>query len=70
MPESLYNLCDLPDGLVVISADHGNLEDLAHKHHTLNKVPTFVIGDARTDFARELTDLSGLTPAILRFLAG
>jgi len=61
---------DHANGLVIITADHGNLEDLSQKHHTLNKVPTFVIGDARTEFARDLTDLSGLTPAILSFLAG
>lgn len=61
---------DYAEGLVIITADHGNLEDLSQKHHTLNKVPIFVIGQARTEFSANLTDLSGLTPAILRYLAG
>ena len=53
-------------GLVVITSDHGNLEDLSHKHHTLNRVPTFVIGAARAAFADGLSDLTGFTPAILK----
>jgi hypothetical protein len=55
-------------GLVVITSDHGNLEDLSHKHHTLNRVPTFVVGAARSAFADGLRDLTGFTPAILRAL--
>lgn len=61
---------DNAEGLVIITADHGNLEDLSHKHHTLNKVPTFIIGDARSEYFGALTNLSDLTPAILHFLAG
>jgi len=53
-------------GLVAITSDHGNLEDLSHKHHTLNRVPTFVIGAARAAFADGLSDLTGFTPAILK----
>jgi hypothetical protein len=60
---------DYEQGLVVITSDHGNLEDLTHKHHTLNKVPSFVIGHHRADFAATLTDLTGFVSAILRFLA-
>ncbi len=56
-------------GLIVITSDHGNLEDLSHRHHTLNRVPTLVIGAARAAFARGLSDLTHLAPACLRFLA-
>ena len=55
--------------LIVISADHGNLEDLSHRHHTLNQVPTLVIGRQRRAFADGLRDLTGLAPAILKHLA-
>jgi len=55
-------------GLIVITSDHGNLEDLSHSHHTRNRVPTFIIGAARTAFARGLTDLTHFTPAILQAL--
>ena len=55
-------------GLIVITSDHGNLEDLSHRHHTLNRVPTFVVGAARRAFARDLSDLTHFTPAILEAL--
>ncbi|MEK7278670.1 MAG: hypothetical protein AAB427_15070 [Chloroflexota bacterium] len=60
---------DDEEGLVVITSDHGNMEDLSHKHHTLNRVPTFVIGRHRAAFAANLTDLTGFAPAIVRFLS-
>ncbi len=60
---------DYANGLIIITSDHGNLEDLTHRHHTLNKVPTFIIGQHRQSIADSLTDLTGFTPAILRFLA-
>lgn len=52
--------------LIVITADHGNLEDLSHRHHTANPVPTLVVGDARREFAEGLTDLTHVAPAVLR----
>jgi len=55
-------------GLIIITSDHGNLEALDHRHHTLNPVPTLVIGAARQAFARGLTDLTHLAPAIERCL--
>lgn len=55
-------------GLIVISSDHGNLEDLSHTHHTHHQVPTFIIGAQRHPFAQRLSDLTHFTPAILRIL--
>jgi hypothetical protein len=54
--------------LIVISADHGNLEDLSHRHHTLNQVPTIVVGRERRAFGEGLSDLTHLTPGVLRQL--
>jgi hypothetical protein len=56
-----------PD-LVVLTSDHGNLEDLERRGHTRNPVPALVIGppDVRERFCRGLTDLTGFAPAILR----
>lgn len=55
-------------GLIVITSDHGNLEDLGHRHHTRNAVPTFVIGEARQTFANGHRDLTHFAPSILRLL--
>jgi hypothetical protein len=56
--------------LVVLTSDHGNLEDLAHRGHTLSAVPGLVIGprDLRRSFVRSLTDLTGFHDAVLRTL--
>jgi 2,3-bisphosphoglycerate-independent phosphoglycerate mutase len=54
--------------LIIITSDHGNLEDLSHRHHTLNDVPTFLIGRGRHAFAQGLRDLTHFTPAILAAL--
>jgi 2,3-bisphosphoglycerate-independent phosphoglycerate mutase len=55
-------------GLIVITSDHGNLEDLSTRHHTKNDVPTVVVGAARHTFAEGLSDLTHITPGALRVL--
>lgn len=64
----LLDAWDDEHGLVVITSDHGNMEDLSTRHHTENAVPTVVIGAARHVFADGLRDLTGITPGILRVL--
>jgi hypothetical protein len=56
-------------GLILITSDHGNMEDLTTRHHTLNPVPGLVIGskELRDRFCAGLNDLTGITPAILQF---
>jgi hypothetical protein len=54
-------------GLILITSDHGNMEDLSTRRHTLNLVPGLVIGaqHLRETFTENLFDLTGITPAIL-----
>lgn len=58
--------------LIVVSSDHGNLEDLSKRGHTLNPVPALVIGPAemRKGLAGKLEDLTSFAPAILETLFG
>ncbi|MBL8058705.1 MAG: hypothetical protein JNK29_18520 [Anaerolineales bacterium] len=56
-------------GLLILTSDHGNLEDLRHRHHTRNAVPALAVGRARAALAG-LTDLTGFAPAILGLLDG
>ena len=58
------------DGLIVMSSDHGNMEDIGNRRHTENPVPTLIVGRAHAAFADGLADLAGLTPRILRALYG
>jgi predicted AlkP superfamily pyrophosphatase or phosphodiesterase len=58
--------------LVVVTSDHGNMEDLSTRKHTDANVPALVIGNktAREEFTREMTDLTHIAPAIWRMVAG
>ena len=59
---------DLDEGLIVIISDHGNLEDLSTRRHTLNHVPTLVIGRRANVFAQDLKSLIDFVPACDRML--
>jgi hypothetical protein len=56
-------------GLILITSDHGNMEDLSTRRHTRNPVPALVIGaqKLRKKFIAELKSLADVTPAILQF---
>lgn len=56
------------DGLIVITSDHGNLEDLSHRKHTENDVPLVAIGGGAADFAagvNTLADIASMVNAAL-----
>jgi 2,3-bisphosphoglycerate-independent phosphoglycerate mutase len=52
-----------PELTVVVTSDHGNLEDLSVKTHTRNRVPLAVVGPGAPAF-KDVLDLTGVTPAI------
>ena len=57
----------LPDDLLVlVTSDHGNMEDLSTRRHTSNQVPGLVIGSlaARDIFIEKLSNLADVAPAI------
>ncbi len=56
------------DGLIVLTSDHGNMEAMDERNHTRNKVPTIAIGQGRELFAQGFSDLTHITPGILRVL--
>lgn len=53
--------------LILITSDHGNLEDLSTRRHTANKVPLLLIGNrALRDHFKIVIDLTGVCPAIIQ----
>ena len=54
--------------LVLVTSDHGNMEDMSTRRHTDAMVPALVIGEkkARGEFTRGMTDVTDVAPAILR----
>lgn len=52
----MYEALDEKDTLI-ISSDHGNLEDLSIKTHTMNSVPLLVAGHLQKEFKKNMTYL-------------
>lgn len=53
----------------ILTSDHGNIEDLSVRNHTLNDVPTIIWGRKKEEIARRVKDLADITPAILQLLS-
>lgn len=54
------------DGLILVTSDHGNMDDLSTRKHTDADVPALIIGNrtARDEFTRDMKDLTDIAPAI------
>jgi hypothetical protein len=50
---------------LILTSDHGNIEDLSVRNHTLNDVPTIVWGRKKEETAASIGDLTHMTPAII-----
>lgn len=55
------------EGLIIITSDHGNMEDLSTRRHTKNYVPALIIGalQLRRPFLRNMTAITDIYTAIL-----
>lgn len=56
--------------LVLLTSDHGNLEDATTRRHTSNPVPLLAWGSGARDLARAVTRLDQVTPAIVSRYGG
>ncbi len=56
------------DTLLLVTSDHGNFEDMSVKTHTVNKVPLIALGVKAQETIHKITDLTGITPAIIEAL--
>lgn len=65
--ETLIRL-DLKRTTVILTSDHGNIEDLSLRNHTLHLVPTIVWGAQRERIAARIKNLADITPAIVSLL--
>lgn len=59
---------DLENTTVILTSDHGNIEDLSVRNHTLNDVPTIVWGRKRVEISKKIKDLADITPMIISLL--
>jgi hypothetical protein len=65
---SLLDKLDLKQKTVILTSDHGNIEDLSLRNHTLNPVPTIVWGEHRQSLAARIHSLADITPGIVDVL--
>lgn len=63
--DSLLEQLDPSNDALLITSDHGNLENTSHTQHTRNPVPLIVHGWA-APFFKNVTDLTGVTPALVK----
>ncbi len=68
---SLAEQIDPDQEMVIVTSDHGNLEDVKRRDHNLNRVPLLMIGDEylRRGRGRHLNDLTDLLPLVKELLA-
>ena len=60
------------EGLILVTSDHGNMEDMSTRRHTAANVPALVIGpkSARQEFTRSMKNLTDIAPAIRKAVLG
>ena len=51
--------------LVVLTSDHGNLEDISTRRHTTNPIPLMAWGPGAREFVDGVTRLDQVTPALV-----
>ena len=59
---------DLARTTVLVTSDHGNVEDLSLRNHTRNPVPTLAWGPGRALVRARVRSLADITPTILEIL--
>lgn len=57
------------DATIVVTSDHGNVEDLSTRGHTRNPVPLIALGPAASMFAGA-TSLLDITPSVIAAMRG
>jgi hypothetical protein len=55
-------------GLLIITSDHGNIEEKHHRQHTRNPVPTILVGREHASQAVQIRALTDIAPAVRRSL--
>jgi 2,3-bisphosphoglycerate-independent phosphoglycerate mutase len=65
---AVIETCDLAEQTVIVTSDHGNIEDASTRGHTLNPVATLCFGPGRDFVASRTQSLVDITPSIVDVL--
>lgn len=66
--KSLITKIDLDNTLLIITSDHGNIEDISVKTHTRNKVGTYLWGRESDKLVYRINSLTDISKIILDYL--
>ena len=66
---ALLEAWDDSRGLLIITSDHGNLEEKSHRQHTRNPVPTILVGRDHARYAANIHDLTDIAGVVRDCLA-
>jgi len=64
---AVLNYYDLERYLLMLTSDHGNVEDLSTRSHTKNPVPLLAAGAGHDEFASSCDDLMDVAPATFKY---
>ena len=64
----LLEAADLDETLIIVSSDHGNVEDCSHRKHTENPVMTLLLGAERQHYATWIQGIDDFSGVIKDFL--
>lgn len=60
----LLDVWDDDRGLLILTSDHGNLEEKGHRQHTRNPVPTILIGRGHARYVEIIHDLTDIAAVV------
>lgn len=63
--EELMKQMDFEEDVLIMTSDHGNIEDVSVHTHTMNKVPVVVLGKKAENIKTEVHSLTDIMPFIL-----
>lgn len=61
----LTSLMDFEEDILIITSDHGNIEDISVRTHTMNQVPAIVLGKKADDMVLQIHSLVDIMPYVL-----
>lgn len=65
--KKLISLLNNKYDTLLLTSDHGNLEDYSTKSHTKNQVPLVIWGKQKKKLREEINNIADITPAIINF---
>lgn len=65
---TVTKLCKTTGILLILTSDHGNIEDMSTRGHTRNPVPLIAVGPGAEEFKANATNLVDITPRVTRLM--